>query len=92
MKNSTEEKRTVLEDGSIQLILPSGKIAVMRPGIGDDAILATKMCDGQGELYTVAMITILTTIDGEKKTMEYYRKGPLSDYNKLMAETSADFM
>lgn len=68
--------------------LPSGKTAVITEFKGKHIREATRIADGEADKIIFALISLLTTIDGNPVLMEDLDEMPGKDVMKLTAEFS----
>lgn len=74
--------------GARTVELPSGRTASIRKGKGRDLIQASRMAGGasDGIKISMAIIAVLTLIDGEPLVIEQVEDMDLNDVMKLLAE------
>lgn len=84
-----------LPDGSEVIPLPSGVVAVMRPGKGRDLLAAQRAAGTDSHLVMYGLIAQLCTFNEQKKVMEDTLEMPLGDVMRLfgkIGETGGDFL
>lgn len=74
-----------------ELMLPSGKKAVIREGKGRDLLNAQRIAQSPDEII-YALLAELVTIDGTKYVYEDVLEMPLTDVLALQAEIMGNFM
>jgi phosphoribosylamine-glycine ligase len=67
-----------------RVTLSNGKIATVRETIGKDMKQITMLMNKDQSKYQLAAITVATTIDGEKQTLEYFEAMKTKDLSKIM--------
>ena len=70
-----------------EIILPSGKIAQIRKGKGRDIVNAQRITSESSEV-TLALVSELTTIDGNKLLFEDLLEMDLEDVCVLLGEVT----
>ena len=79
----------MMTNGEVRTVtLPSGRVAAIRKGKGRDLLQAARMAGGAGDgmKLTMAIIAMLTTIDGRAMVIEDVEDLDLIDVMKLMGE------
>lgn len=69
-----------------QVTLSDGRVAVIRPGKGRDAMNAQKVSGTNVEKFFPALMAQLITIEGVQLVMEDFEELPLQDYLTLQGE------
>lgn len=69
-----------------EIVLKSGKVAVIQEFKGKHVMEAQRIADGESEKVMFALISLLTTIDGQPVLMEDLEEMPGSDVMTLMKE------
>lgn len=69
-----------------------GRVVVVNPGKGKDAVQATRLCGGDQAYWMPALLSILGTVDGKPMPMEEWLELPLKDYMTLAAELGGNFI
>lgn len=82
----SNETRTVATDGTVTLVLPSGKTATMKPYKGKHIRQAQKAAGSDETKLVYAIIAITTEIDGKPVVMEDLDEMSGPDVLKLMGE------
>jgi hypothetical protein len=82
----TAEKRTVLKDGTVELVLPSGAEAVLKPYKGKHIRIAQKLSQGDETKLVPAIISQVVTVNGKPVIMEDMDEMHGPDVLKLMGE------
>lgn len=67
------------------ITLPSGKVAVIRPGKGRDLIAAQRVAQNPEDI-SFALMAVLVTIDGAQLVAEDYMEMSLQDVLTLQGE------
>jgi hypothetical protein len=78
---TTNEPRTIT--------LPSGRVATVRTGKGRDLVQASRLAGGGKDpmKLSLAIVSVLVTIDGRPVVVEDVEEMDLPDVMKLMGET-----
>lgn len=73
-----------------ELMLPSGKTALIRDGVGRDLLKAQRVAKQQDEV-TFALAAELLTVDGQPVLYEDLLEWPLADVAAVITEIAALF-
>jgi hypothetical protein len=84
---TTESKNSEVQE----IILPSGKKAIIGAFKGKHIREATRIADGDSDKMIFALISITTTIDGNKVLIEDLDEMPGTDVMKLQAAFAVNF-
>lgn len=63
--------------------LSDGRKVVVRQGKGKHSNEATRLCGDDPSAYMMALLSILTEIDGQRYPLEYYEEMPHRDYSVI---------
>lgn len=88
-KNASEKSTNALDSKTSQLkeiILPSGQKAVIIKAKGKHVVEAQRLMDGNPDLMLTALITVCTSIDNRKPTIEEVLEMDYLDYMSLLGE------
>ena len=86
MANEQTENLTVAADGTVTLVLPSGKTAIMKPYKGKQIRQAQKAAGGDETKLVYAIIALTTEIEGKPIVMEDLDEMSGPDVLKLMGQ------
>lgn len=71
------------------ITLPSGAVAIMGKTYGKNVRLASRICDGDPDMYGVAMLCTCTEVNGEGLTPHAFDVMSSKDAEELMAAFNA---